>query len=66
MELNTIDKKEILDEIRKHFAEITTEQFVENLKQVAPFLWDESILSPDDFSHAVKKQKPDEKSHKDL
>ena len=57
VELDKIDKQEILKEIRRHFTEITTEQFIENLKRTAPFLWDASILTPDDFCRAVKRNK---------
>ncbi len=64
VELDQIDKQEILLEIRKHFSEITTEQFLENLQRAAPFLWDASLLTDDDFCRAVKSKSEDSKPFK--
>jgi hypothetical protein len=55
VEFDQIDKPQILEAIRKHFDEITPQQFEENLKRTAPFLWDATILTPDDFCRAVKR-----------
>jgi hypothetical protein len=58
VELEKLDKQEILNDIRKYFAEVTPEQFLEDVKRACPeLLWDESAFSPTDFSRAVKKPK---------
>ena len=58
VELEKLDKQEILNDIRKHFAEITPEEFLENVKRSCPeLLWDESAFSPTDFTRAVKRKK---------
>jgi hypothetical protein len=58
VELDKIDKKKILNGIRKYFAEVTPEQLLEDIKQACPELfWDESKFSPTDFSRAIKRQK---------
>jgi len=38
-----IDPKEFGDIITKHFAEVTPEQFVENMKKYCPEVFDEDI-----------------------
>ena len=64
VELNKIDKKEILNGIRKYYAEVTPEQFLEDLKQSCPYLfWDESEFSPTDFTRAIKRQKGAKSNH---
>ena len=64
VELNQIDKKEILNEVRKHFAEITPEEFLENLKRCSPYLfWEEDQFSPTDFTRAIKRQKGSQSNH---
>jgi hypothetical protein len=64
VELDKIDKNEILNEIRKHFAEITPEEFLENLKRSCPYLfWDKSEFSLTDFTRAIKRRKGAKSNH---
>ena len=58
VELEKLDKKEILNDIRKYFAEVTPEQFLEDVKRACPELfWDESEFPPTALTRAIKKQK---------
>ena len=53
-----LDKEKILNDIRKHFAEITTEEFIKNVERSCPELyWDESQFPPTAFTRAVKRKK---------
>jgi len=55
VELEKLDKKQILNDIRKYFAEVTPEQFLEDIERACPELfWDESEFSSTDFTRAVK------------
>ena len=66
VELEKLDKKKIFEDIRKHFAEITPEEFLENLKRSCPYLfWDESEFPPTAFTRALKKRKEIKSSHND-
>jgi ribokinase len=57
-----LDKEKILNDIRRHFAEITTEEFIKNVERSCPELyWDESQFPPTSFTRAVKRRK--EQSH---
>jgi hypothetical protein len=38
-----LDPKRAAELIRKHFAELTTEQFIENLKRSSPELFEEEL-----------------------
>ena len=50
-ELDQIDKKKILESLRKYYAEVTKEQFLADLKDACPALFmDESELPETAFS----------------
>ncbi len=56
-----IDIKRATELIRQHFAELTTEQFIENLKQSCPEVFEdeqeeEIIISVPDFTQKLKEQ----------
>ena len=56
--LEKLDKEKILSDIRKHFAEITPEEFLKNVKRACPELfWDENEFPPTAFTRAVKRRK---------
>lgn len=38
-----VDPKRAAELIRKHFAEITTEQFVENMKKYCPEIFEDDV-----------------------
>jgi hypothetical protein len=41
-----VDPKKCADILYKHFAEITTEQFVENMKKYCPEIFEDDVTAP--------------------
>ncbi|MBE9225377.1 hypothetical protein IQ264_08025 [Phormidium sp. LEGE 05292] len=49
-----VNPKKAAELIRKHFAEITTEQFLENLKRSSPELFEEDNENSENLPTEVK------------